>query len=192
MKKENLAHWIVSTLSLGIAVGSLALWLRAPRGPQRELTLYDEAGRARIRLVASSKEPGLELLDEGGHVRASLSQGLRGTSLQFFRPGSTQKAIDLIVPNELTGPTSDATMTAYSPDGKHQSVVAAGDTAWISVRSGAGHIHISHAEEQSEIGFAYVGSYVKLEVSKNESSFTTTKPLSIGIAGPARPYSPGE
>ncbi|MGE0397206.1 MAG: hypothetical protein AB7T06_10840 [Kofleriaceae bacterium] len=174
-------HWIVSLLSLGVAASSLGLWLRAPKSDARELVLRDEAGRARIRLVATGEAPRIELLDAQAHVRASLTQATTATSLRLYRQASSEKAIELVVLNGANGPAAEATVSAYSYDGKTLSTLGAGDSAWTALRTSGGQIRMSQESARSEIGAVYVGNSVKLVVSENDASFSTRKPFAVDV-----------
>ena len=184
------ALWLVSLLSLALAAASLGLWLRTPKGDQHQLELRDEAGRVRIRLVATGGAPRIDLLDEQQQVRARLVQATRDTSLRLFREGSDEKGIDLIVTNGTDGPSSSATVSLYSPGAHQSAVISASDEAWMALLNGTGRIEMRQYPDRSEMGAAYLGNSAKLDVSATESKFETWKPFSANVPAKSEPAAP--
>jgi hypothetical protein len=185
VKKANLALWIVSLASLGVAAASLSLWtMRTPPGDQRELVLRDEDGKARIRLVAQKTGARIDVLDENQRVRLSLGHDATGTSVRVNRAAADSKGVELLVRDGAAGPASQATVAIYSSNAEEVATLAVGTEASLLLSSAqGGHIQLSQATTKSEINALNASNWVKLGVGVEAGIFSTKKALSVELLG---------
>lgn len=191
MRNANVAHWMVSITSLGVAAASLTLWTRAGRGDQHEMVLRDEDGNARIRLAAMKTGARIELLGEKERVLASLSQDASNARFVLNRSSTEAAGIELVVPNDADSVTSRARVTVRSHSAGEVATLAAGIDASVELLSGnGGNLELTQSKTQARINAVSAYNWATLEVENESSKFSTKKPFGVDSGVPTGTPSP--